>query len=350
MQKNRQKIGAFKKTVIAICTFAILILIVSAAYTYYLYSKINYQAPQVVDNINDSSLKENSDEAVPTEPDSKSIKVSVESNNAKGDLSRLPPFIHSFTPIVKVKQIDPLITNVLILGLDGLDPKRANRSDSMIMLSIDQRHRSLKLTSFMRDQYVKLPYWSIGRKLNEAYVFGGPGNTINTINYFFGLDIQKYVTLDFYNFQKVIDVVGDIEIDIAKREIPYIQGVTSPGLQKLTGSQALQYARIRHADSDFFRVQRQRNVITAIYNKFRDSDLLTKNNILNELLPLVTTNLRLNEIIGLAFNSAENFKSNIAQYTVPKEGMYNVTTDLGYYINTDFAAQKADLHKFIYGK
>jgi hypothetical protein len=71
---------------------------------------------------------------------------------------------------------------------------------------------------------------------------------------------------------------------------------------------------------------------------------------LNELLPLVTTNLRLNEIIGLAFNSAENFKSNIAQYTVPKEGMYNVTTDLGYYINTDFAAQKADLHKFIYGK
>lgn len=258
--------------------------------------------------------------------------------------------IKEMTPIVKKAQKDPNIQNILLMGLDGNDYKRRNHSDSMILVSINNKTGAIKMVSFMRDTKVKLPNWSNYAKLTDAYAFGGPGNTVNAINYLYDLDIQKYIIVDFFNFSRVVDTAGGVEINVKEKEIKEIPGIKNAGIQKLTGEQAFAYARIRKVDSDWVRTSRQRNVLVSLLDKFQQTDLIKKRNIINCMMTLCTTNISLPDMINLGINTIKNINStSITQYTCPNpKKIDDLYKEVGSYIVVDFDKQTAELNDFLY--
>lgn len=169
---------------------------------------------------------------------------------------------------------DPMILNIMLFGEDSRKAgEEHGRSDTMIMLSIDNRHKKLKLTSFMRDTYVTIPgNNSVGEpygenKLNAAYTLGGPQLTIKTIESNFGINIDRYAVVDFKSFRNIIDILGGVDIELTSEEIDYINWQSyinnqvdtrneladEPGVVHLNGRQALWYARNRGDEEAGFR-------------------------------------------------------------------------------------------------
>mgnify|MGYP002963054006 FL=1 len=121
------------------------------------------------------------------------------------------------------------ITNIALFGVDARDYDGgtfAGRSDAIMVMSIDNVHHKVKLTSIMRDVRVYMgdgsPYDSGYDKLNHAYMYGGPEQAIRTINQNFGLDIQDYVTVNFASMAKIVDAFGGVNIDLTEEEVEQV--------------------------------------------------------------------------------------------------------------------------------
>ena len=158
------------------------------------------------------------------------------------------------------------ITNILLVGVDGNNIEKGNRSDSMMILTIDEKNQDIRLTSLARDTYVDIEGYG-SEKLTHAYAYEGASLLIQTIKNNFGIDVDKYVAVSFDSFEKIIDILDGIEINVSKKEVSQIKGIKKSGTQTLNGSQALEYSRIRYIDSAYERDNRQRKVIEALYNK-----------------------------------------------------------------------------------
>lgn len=254
------------------------------------------------------------------------------------------------SPIIVVKQKDPSVENILIIGTDSRGSDRG-RSDTMIIATINKKSNTLKLTSVMRDIKAYFPDYKKDDKLNAAFQYGGAGETINIINYNFKLDIQKYIVMNFSGFENIINKAGGVTITIKNNEATQIPGLSSGGTHVLNGEQALAYARIRHIDSDFKRVERQRNVITALYSKFKTIGVAQKYSTANECLNYVKTNIPSTELLGKMLDFTNAMKGSIGQYTVPQTGMYTSgkPSDPTYYIYINFDKQVPALEKYIWG-
>ncbi|MBQ3420064.1 MAG: LCP family protein, partial [Romboutsia sp.] len=182
------------------------------------------------------------------------------------------------------KNKESKVTNILLVGVDGNNMEKGNRSDAMMIVTIDEKNNDIRLTSLARDTYVDIEGYST-EKLTHAYAYEGASLLIETIKNNFGIDIDKYVTVSFESFEKIIDILDGVEIDVSEKEVSLINGVKNSGTQTLNGSQALAYSRIRYLDSDYERDNRQRNVIEALYSKLiNDIDSSNIMDILNEIL------------------------------------------------------------------
>ena len=149
---------------------------------------------------------------------------------------------------------DPMVLNVMLFGSDMRDwsGEDYGRSDSLILLSIDNRHDKIKLTSFLRDTYVEIPGYGM-QKITNAYSLGGPELAIETVEYNFGIKIDRYAVVGFDAFENIVNTLGGIDIELTQGEIDYINhqryrnGQTDteneitaePGIVHLNGSQAL---------------------------------------------------------------------------------------------------------------
>nr|WP_281418728.1 LCP family protein [Clostridium frigoris] len=137
--------------------------------------------------------------------------------------------------------------------------QKTSLSDSIMIVSIDSNNKKIKISSIMRDTYVKIKGHG-QTKITHAYAYGGPQLAIRTINENFNLNIRDYITLDFFSFEKIIDAIGSVSIDIKQDEISPINDkivevskiekksvpkITKPGLQNLNGLQAVAYTRVR---------------------------------------------------------------------------------------------------------
>lgn len=209
------------------------------------------------------------------------------------------------------------ITNILLAGTDGRPGEKNSRSDAMMILTVDSKNKSLKLTSLNRDTYVNIPGHG-DQKLTHAYSYGGANLLVETIENNFEIDIQNYAVVDFYSFMDIVDTLGGVEVDVHENEINEINkfikwdtykwsGETSPmeliknsGIQKLNGYQALSYARIRKNDSTQERDRRQRQVIEGLMNGVKDLPVTKYPKLLDTILPYVKTNMKPTEIISLA--------------------------------------------------
>jgi len=248
------------------------------------------------------------------------------------------------------KNKESKVTNILLVGVDGNNMEKGNRSDAMMILTIDEKNNDIRLTSLARDTYVDIEGYST-EKLTHAYAYEGASLLIETIKNNFGIDIDKYVTVSFESFEKIIDILGGVEINVSEKEVGLINGVKNSGTQTLNGSQALEYSRIRYIDSAYERDNRQRKVIEALYNKLvNDIDSSNIMDILNEVLRYTETNMSPVEIVSIANKAIKIKDTDFDQVEFPfKEGRKdNNISEKGWIIEWDKEYNKDKLNKFIY--
>lgn len=211
--------------------------------------------------------------------------------------------------------------NIALFGLDARDKNlgKGNRSDTIMIASINLDTGEVKLCSVYRDTYMNLGNDKYS-KCNAAYASGGPEQAISMLNMNLDMNITDYVSIGFNGMIDVVNSLGGVEIDIREDEIKYLNDyqasmfstetkerltndyvkVTQPGVQTLNGLQATAYCRIRYtAGDDFKRAERQRTVLLAILEKAKTASVGTLNDTLDKVLPNVATNLDTKEMLSV---------------------------------------------------
>ena len=236
------------------------------------------------------------------------------------------------------------IKSILLIGQDKREGQSRQRSDSMILATLDKDQKTISLTSFMRDLYVAIPGYSSTR-INAAYAYGGMDLLDETLTQNFGVEIDGNVEVDFEVFQVLVDKVGGIDLELTQAEADYIcgrdQSVLYPqplrtdwdlqeGMNHLDGEQALIHARNRSiGNSDYRRTERQQEVLMAAFEKVKDLSAFSIAGLVKDVLPLVTTDLSFTEIIGYAMDVMSIGTGDIATYRIPEDGAYTPQTISG---------------------
>ena len=257
--------------------------------------------------------------------------------------------------------------NILLLGGDSRGKNDYGRTDAIIILSVNMKDGGAKMTSIMRDTWVRLPEKG-GQKLNSANVYGGPQLVMRTINENFGMNISDYVLVNMQALAEIIDALGGIEVpQVTKaqrkalnQQMKYdardFKLADSTPLETygenitLTGNQALAFARIRNLDSDFKRTERQRTVLIAMAQKLKNMGATTAIGLIPTLLEHAETNMGMKELVELAGVGLQLDMNTVAQLRLPAEGTYESgEIDGTWKIVPDFEANAALLYDFIYG-
>ncbi len=284
----------------------------------------------------------------------------VASSWAEGGHTRV--YVNQKYPIKKVAQKDSKVENILVFGIDSRGTNDVTcRADAILVVSIDHRSDTLKMISLMRDTGVKIEGRSATDKLTHSYAYGGVGLLINTINDNFGLDIQRFVMLDFGSSADVIDMVGGIEIDVTAGEVKYANQcileensllgkdcplLTHEGKQLLNGIQATSWARIRSLDSDYVRSGRQRTLALALMHKVASYGKVDQAALLEDSAGMFETNMTAMDIMRVALDAIDVL-DNVKEYRAPADGMFRVQ-DNPWMMIVDWDTQLEDLHRFIW--
>lgn len=227
---------------------------------------------------------------------------------------------------VKLIESDDLI-NILLIGQDRLPGQGRQRSDSMILCTLNTRTNTLTMTSFLRDMYVSIPGYQNNR-LNAAYAFGGMPLLNKCFEVNFGIKIDGNIEVDFNEFQKIIDLMGGVSISLTQKEADYLNSQDSTwglvkGSNRLSGEVALAYARIRKLDNDFGRTNRQRKVLTSLINQSRSIGLSSALELLQTVLGLITTDMSNGEITRYVTQVVPMLSSlEVKTQSIPASGTY----------------------------
>lgn len=247
------------------------------------------------------------------------------------------------------------VINILLIGTDKGDDGNSSRSDTTMLVSIDNDTKTLRMVSFLRDLYVEIPTMK-KQKLNAAYAKGGAALTMQTLENNFRIKIDKYMSVDFENFATIIDRMGGLDIKMDKKlcdaENRNMGSHLKPGVNHLDGRLAVYYARIRETDSDFGRTGRQREVMELMIQKMKSMNPLQINNMMNDFLPLVKTNLSDSELIYLASigNSVSHYP--VKTMHVPNLNTYKERTvkGVGSVLDPDLPENCRLLRQFLYNE
>ena len=259
------------------------------------------------------------------------------------------------------------IINILLVGQDRRAGESRARSDSMILCTINKVNKTITLTSFMRDLYVQIPGYADNR-INVSYFLGGTALLTQCIEKNFGIHIDGNIEIDFSGFQKVVDILGGVDVELTSAEAAYLNrrgnwdvnnssaGTwhLTEGLNHLTGEQALAYSRIRNVGGtgDFGRTDRQKVVLNALFSGVRNMSLPQMNTLLTQILPLVSTDLSQKELLGLMFDifpMLSNIQS-LQTERVPADGAYQMTMIKGMSVLLPDLDKNRELLKEIMGE
>lgn len=250
---------------------------------------------------------------------------------------------------------DESIKNIALFGVDSRSDSFEGQSDVIMILTVDNKHNKLKMTSILRDSKVPIEgetlqgeYMNWDTKINAAYAYGGPELAIRTLNQNFGLDITDYVTINFANMAAIVDAFGGVDMAVTAEEVREInknlwalsqevldkiqedqaEGVYEEskyplilhddyipdasgnyvidsgnfvgGTYHLNGNQAVAYGRIRAIDNDFERAHRQQMVLRALLGKIRRVSFSDYPGIIKQMMPYCETSLDLGDVVNLA--------------------------------------------------
>lgn len=254
--------------------------------------------------------------------------------------------------------------NIALFGVDSRDDNlgKGNRSDCIIIASMNNQTKEVRLLSVYRDTYLQIEGHGLD-KVTHAYSYGEAPLAISTLNTNLDLNIKEFVTVNFDVVAEAVNALGGVTINIEQSEISYIneyidatssstgiksKHVTKTGAQTLDGVQAVAYSRIRYtAGGDYKRTERMRDVLTAMLQKIKTKSIGEINSFLDNILPKVYTNIKASDIISL-LPDMMNFKiTNSIGWPYETKG---ITLDRWYGVPVTLEENVTKLHKELFGE
>lgn len=297
------------------------------------------------------------------------------------DTTSLPPLVipaepvHKFskTPLAlgisakvqaKIAAMKNPPLNIALFAVDRRSSNQEGNSDVIMIISIDQVNQTIKMSSILRDTYVNIEGKGMD-KINAAFALGGPQLAIKTINQNFAMDIKDYFNIDFFTTAKMIDALGGVDVAVKPEEIPYLNNylkeisiidnippdnVTQPGLQRLSGKQAVAYTRIRAVGrGDFERTERQRSVLVALFYKMQGGGSAMLPVLLTQIIPYLETSMSSSELFSIGGTILNSKSKSIEQARFPLDSSSKgVRINNIYYLSADMTKTTDALHNFIY--
>ena len=273
-------------------------------------------------------------------------------------IEKEPSISKSDTEFQEVKGI----TNVLLIGVDARDLDEPCRSDSMIIATLDNNNKKVKLTSLFRDTLVDIPGHGEA-KLNAAYMLGGPELLMKTVKETYNVSIDKYIIINFWGFETLVDYIGGIEVDVKDYQLEELNKyigestggndcpVEKAGIQTLNGKQALSYARIRYNVGDEYeRTDRQREVIFKVIEKLQNTKPSKYLGIMNTMLEYIKTNIDPLEALNMAYTIYKLPSLDVEQLQIPLVALSETRNykELGSVFLMDRLQNASILYNFIY--
>ena len=273
-------------------------------------------------------------------------------------IEKEPSISKSDTEFQEVKGI----TNVLLIGVDARDLDEPCRSDSMIIATIDNNNKKVKLTSLFRDTLVDIPGHGEA-KLNSAYMLGGPELLLETVKETYNVSIDKYIIINFWGFETIVDYIGGIEVDVKDYQLEELNKyigestggndcpVEKTGIQTLNGKQALSYARIRYNVGDEYeRTDRQREVIFKVIEKLQNTKPSKYLGVMNTMLEYIKTNIDPLEALNMAYTIYKFPSLDVEQLQIPLVALSETRNykELGSVFLMDRLQNASILYNFIY--
>ncbi len=237
---------------------------------------------------------------------------------------------------VIIPRQEDYVSTFLVFGIEEIGG--AKNTDAILLASINTRDKTIKLTSLLRDTLVNVPGYT-PRKLNAVYAKGGASLLTTTIEQNYRVKIDGYASIDFEDFEAVIDFLGGVSIELGEKEANYLNRKNYisnpayrnvvPGWNNLNGNQALGYCRVRKvptlggSNDDYGRTLRQRRVMTAVFNKYKNKNVFDLLSITTKCLGYVKTNVTQAQIEGVLEDIVENKITTMETMRIPVNGMFD---------------------------
>lgn len=261
------------------------------------------------------------------------------------------------------------VFNILILGTDERtkDFSENARSDAMILASIDKVNNTVKLVSLERGMGVPIlegRYEGNYDILTHIFRYGGADLVVRTVREVLRVDVDHYVRFNFTAVKEIVDLVGGINVELTEKEAVALNTTIEKnrttddqkdmvaGMNHMDGGTTLSFARLRFIDSDWHRIERQRRIIIATVDSLKDSSIRELNDLVDEALPMIQTNLSKLEIAELMFYAPKLLTASFDQMTIPQQGTYGGATGMngqGMFA-PDYELNSQILHDFLYGE
>ena len=254
--------------------------------------------------------------------------------------------------------------NIALFGVDSRDSNlgKGNRSDCIIIASLNNNTKEVKLISVYRDTYVNMEGHGLD-KITHAYSYGEAPLAIKTLNENFDLNITEFATVNFDSVAEAVNALGGVTINVTNEELNYINDyidetakvtgitskrVTSAGKQTLDGVQAVAYSRIRYTSGgDYKRTERMRTVIEAMIEKFKTKSIGEMNQVIDQILPEVYTNITSGDIFSLLPSIASFKVTDSIGWPYETKG---ITLDRWYGVPVTLESNVKQLHQEAFGE
>ena len=318
-QKSKTKRPMKKKTLIVLCVVLAIVLVLLIVGAIYMDSMLGLIGRQPGNETMSSSEYEE--------------WLKQQSESRPEGYEAMDPNNIDWGSIANPLEMGDGIVNLLLIGQDRRADEGARaRSDAMILCTINKNTNTITMTSFMRDMYVQIPGYQDNR-INTSYFLGGSSLLNKTLMTNFGVTVHGNIEVDFYGCMEAIDVLGGVDIELTQAEANYLNKhgnweVTNEakwnlqaGVNHLTGSQAVAYARIRAIGNDYARTERQRKVLTALLEGCKGLSVTEMDSLFRKILPNITTDMTNSELLGYVwavFNMLSDLK--IENSRIPADG------------------------------
>lgn len=279
----------------------------------------------------DSYLNQVSSLENPNNPDAHETVFS------EGDTIETDPAIEQAETLFQGKNV----VNILLVGQDKRAGQNVQRTDAMILCTLNKESKKLTMTSFIRDLWVYIPGY-YNQRINLPYQLGGAQLLKETLNYNFGVNVDYVVEIDFYAFMDAIDLIGGVELELTAKEAEYLNRRGNwdieencnwslvEGVNLMTGSQALAYSRIRKIDSDFQRTNRQRKVLTALLDKATTLNITEMFGFAKVIIPNLSTDMTKSQMFGLILDIVSMLDDmELVSQRIPKNGQFSYANKNG---------------------
>ncbi len=349
--KRSSKRSSLGKKILYVFTslLGVVVILMSCAYGafYHYYSRMNIisEGEEDFEYVSDAEIRQGEDIDTDT--------------MSEEDLKKLEEIERSYKPGgISFDFSDSDITNIMIAGTDSrMRGRYRTNSDSMVLVSINRKTKKIFFTSFMRDILVDVPkggnHLKAGKaKLNSAFGYGGSQMMFKTYENNFGIKIDKYVHMDFYNFISIINYLDGVDMYVKAEEIKVMNEVyiyemnrayhlpnsqvympEKSGNYHLNGIQALAYTRVRYVGGgDFGRTERQRKVIAEIMKKVKSMSASKLSKFADVVLRYVSTNVSQKEVMSLLVNAPEYLGYEQVNARIPIDNTYHADKLQGAYV------------------